>query len=158
RDGSIMLTVGNDGQFNRFCEALGHPEWASDSRFSTGVERIRNRDALIPILEAHFATQDMAPCLDALVKADIPAGAINSIPQVFADPQVISRNLRTPVQQDDHDPLDVIANPIRYTNDPIGAFRRPPVLGEHTDEVLGKLLGYTQEQLAHLTEGGVIRR
>ncbi|HYG41782.1 MAG TPA: CaiB/BaiF CoA-transferase family protein [Bordetella sp.] len=158
RDGSIMLTVGNDAQFIRFCQALGCPEWADDSRFSTGVGRIRNRDALVPILEAHFATRSVAKCLDALVAADIPAGAINNIEQVFADSQVVSRHLRIPVQEDAGTPLDVIANPIRYAHDPIGAYRRPPLLGEHTDEVLGDLLGYTQEELGRLADTGVIGR
>lgn len=159
RDGAIMLTVGNDGQFQRFCQALGHPEWAADTRFATGVARIRNRDTLIPILEAHFATRSTAECLDALVAADIPAGPIHSIEQAFADPQAVARQLRTPVTDDDGGTAhDVIANPIRYANDPTGGYARPPRLGEHTDAVLGDLLGYTPEELERLVQRGVIGR
>jgi len=158
RDGSIMLTVGNDAQFVRFCQALGHPEWADDDRFSSGVARIRNRNALIPILEAHFADRSAATCLEALVAADIPAGAINDIAQVFADPQVASRALRAPVRDDGRDRLEVIANPIRYARDPIDSYARPPLLGEHTDEVLGELLHYSQADLGRLADMDVISR
>ncbi|NYT22969.1 CoA transferase [Alcaligenaceae bacterium] len=158
RDGSIMLTVGNDAQFVRFCKALGHPEWASDERFSSGVARIRNRDILIPILEAHFAGRSAAACLEALVAADVPVGAINDIAQVFSDPQVVSRGLRAPAQNTGGTPFDVITNPIRFAHEPIGSYVRPPLLGEHTDDVLGDLLGYSEQDLARLAEGGVIGR
>ena len=158
RDGSIMLTVGNDAQFVRFCQALGCPEWARDDRFSAGVMRIRNRDTLIPILEAHFAERNAAECLQALVAADIPAGAINNMAQTFADPQVAARTLRAPVRDDGRGPLDVIANPIRFTHDPIDTYIRPPLLGEHTDEVLGGLLCYSAEDLSRLAGTGVIGR
>jgi len=157
-DGAIMLTVGNDGQFARFCEALGHPEWAADGRFSSGVARIKNRDVLIPILEAHFARRTAAECLEALVAADIPAGPINSIEEAFADPQVVARGLRTPARQDGRDAHDVIANPIRYANDPAGDYDRAPLLGEHTDTVLGELLGCSPAELERLARSGVIGR
>ncbi|MGB3287820.1 MAG: CaiB/BaiF CoA-transferase family protein [Burkholderiaceae bacterium] len=158
RDGSIMLTVGNDGQFLRFCQALGNPQWARDERFSTGVMRIRNRHILIPILEAHFAGRHTDECLQALVAADIPAGPINDMEQVFADAQTVSRGLRVPVHDDGRDPLDVIANPIRYAHDPIDTYHRPPLLGEHTDEVLSGLLGYSESDLDRLGHEGIIGR
>lgn len=158
RDGAIMLTVGNDGQFRRFSEALGHPEWATDSRFSTGVARIRNRDVLIPILEAHFAQRGMAECLDALVAADIPVGPINSIEEAFSNPQAISRSLRTPARKDGRETHDVIANPIRYANDQSEGYDAPPLLGEHTDSVLRELLGYSTADLQRLAQLGVIER
>lgn len=155
-DGAVMLTVGNDAQFARFSQALGHPEWAHDERFRSGIQRIKNRDALIPILEAHFATRSAAECLDALVAADIPAGPINNIAQVFDDPQVVSRRLCTPVSDQANPPLNVIANPIRYINEPIARYERPPSLGEHTHEILGKLLSYPEQKLNELAESGVI--
>lgn len=155
-DGAIMLTIGNDGQFQRFCNALGHAEWASDDRFSTGVARIRNRDTLVPILEAHFATQKTAQALEALISAEVPAAAINNIAQMFEDPQVISRQLRTPV----HDPvmngLEVLTNPIRYSCDPITEYQRPPLLGEHTEEVLCELAGMNRHMIAELEKNQVI--
>ncbi|MGE4371239.1 MAG: CoA transferase, partial [Burkholderiaceae bacterium] len=114
------------------------------------------RDALIPILEAHFATRSAAECLDALVAADIPAGPINNIAQVFDDPQVVSRRLCTPVSDQANPPLNVIANPIRYINEPIARYERPPSLGEHTHEILGKLLSYPEQKLNELAESGVI--
>src|SRR5690606_15625070 len=97
-------------------------------------------------------------CLQALVAADIPAGAINDMAQTFADPQVVSRGLRAPVHDDGRRPLDVIANPIRFASDPIENYVRPPLLGEHTDEVLSEMLGYSAEDLARLSNMGVIGR
>lgn len=156
-DGAIMLTVGNDGQFRRFCLALGHPEWAEDDRFSTGVARIRNRDTLIPILEAHFASQRTRQCLDSLIAADIPAGAINDISSVFDDPQVQSRQLRQHIEDPVMKGLDVIANPIRYSREPVSGYARPPLLGEHTYDVISELLEIDCETLTKLDQSGVIK-
>ena len=158
KDGAIMLTVGNDGQFKRFSEALGHPEWAADARFATGVARIRHRDTLVPILEAHFATCHTEDCLQALIAADIPAGPINNIAQVFADQQVVSRALRKSIPDRSGQPMEMIANPIRYTREPITSYLPPPLLGEHTDEVLRERLSYSDAQLAQLQHAGVIHR
>ena len=158
KDGAIMLTVGNDGQFKRFCQALGQPQWATDERFATSVARIRNRDTLVPILEAYFAGCVTKDCLQALIKADIPAGPINNIAQVFADPQVVSRDLHKSIPDRTGDPMDMIANPIRYAREPISSYLPPPRLGEHTDEVLRERLSYSDAQLAQLHLAGVIHR
>jgi crotonobetainyl-CoA:carnitine CoA-transferase CaiB-like acyl-CoA transferase len=156
QDGAIMLTVGNDGQFKRFSQALGHPEWATDERFATGIARIRHRDTLVPILEAHFAACRTADCLADLIAADIPAGPINNIAQVFEDPQVISRALRKSVPDHTGEPMDMISNPIRYEHEPITSYLPPPRLGEHTNEVLREHLSYSDTQLAQLNQAGVI--
>lgn len=158
RDGAIMLTVGNDGQFERFCRALGHPEWATDERFAKGVSRIRHRDILVPMLEAHFAQQEASPCLQALIDADIPAGAINDMAQVFQDPQVQARQLRTRVQDPVAGEFDVLTNPIRYSNEPVADYRCPPLLGEHTQQTLSEWLGLNPEQLDHLERDRTIGR
>lgn len=158
QDGAIMLTVGNDGQFKRFSQALGHPEWAADERFATGIARIRHRDTLVPILEAHFAACRTADCLADLIAADIPAGPINNIAQVFEDPQVISRALRKSVPDHTGEPMDMISNPIRYAHEPITSYLPPPRLGEHTYEVLRERLSYSDTQLAQLNQAGVIHR
>lgn len=158
KDGAIMLTVGNDGQFKRFCEALGHPQWAVDERFATGVARIRHRDILVPILEAHFATCNTQECLQALIDADIPAGPINNIAQVFADQQVVSRGLRKSIPDHLGRPMDMISNPIRYEREPITSYLPPPMLGQHTDDILRERLCFSDAQLEQLQHQGVIRR
>jgi len=141
RDGAIMLTVGNDAQFVRFCRAIDHPELLDDKRFATGVERIRHRDALIPILERIFLAGDVEQWLQRLVELDIPAGPILDMSQVFDDPQARERALRRPATTSAFGPLDLVANPIRYASEPVASYRAPPRLGEHTDEVLSGLLG-----------------
>ncbi len=147
RDGALMLTVGNDAQFVRFCAALGCADLA------TGVERIRHRETLLPMLEAMFATRATADCLQALERAEIPSGAINDMAQVFADPQVASRGLRQPGA--DGAP-DLVANPIRYRHDPIGHPAPPPALGADTDAVLARLLGLGPDEIARLRKQAVI--
>ena len=156
RDGAIMLTVGNDAQFSRFCRALEHPELLEDKRFATGVERIRHRDALIPILERIFLERDVAEWLHRLVELDIPAGPIHDMSQVFADPQAMERALRRPATGSAFGPLDLVANPIRYAAEPVTSYRAPPRLGEHTDEVLSGLLGLGRAELEKLRDTAVI--
>jgi crotonobetainyl-CoA:carnitine CoA-transferase CaiB-like acyl-CoA transferase len=153
REGALMLTVGNDAQFVRFCGALGRAELAADPRFATGVERIRHRETLLPILEAEFATHDAAHWLAALERAEIPSGAINDMAQVFADPQVASRGLRQPGS--DGAP-DLVANPIRYRHDPIAHPAAPPVLGADTDAVLARHLGLGADEIARLRAQSIV--
>ncbi|CAN5327497.1 CaiB/BaiF CoA-transferase family protein [soil metagenome] len=155
-DGAIMLTVGNDGQFVRFCGALGVPQLAADPRFSLGVERIRHRDTLVPMLEGIFLTRDKQHWLDALVAVDIPVGPINDMAAVFADPQVRHRGLRRAVDGDAFGAVDLVANPIRYARDPIERYDAPPLLGEHTAAVLSRLLGLDAQGLESLRAKAVI--
>ncbi len=153
RSGALMLTVGNDAQFVRLCGALERPDLAADARFATGVERIRHRDTLLPILEAVFATRDAAHWLNALERAEIPSGAINDMAQVFADPQVAARGLRQPGR--DGAP-DLVANPIRYRHDPIGTPATPPALGADTDAVLSRHLGLAAGEIAQLRAQAIV--
>ncbi len=156
REGALMLTVGNDAQFVRFCAALGQPGLALDPRFASGVERIRHRDTLIPLLERIFLTQDAAHWLQVLVNADIPVGAINDMAAVFDDPQVQQRQLRRPAEGSAFGRLDLVANPIRYAEQPLHRYQAPPRLGEHTDAVLSQQLGLGAAELAALRDKAVI--
>ena len=156
RDGAIMLTVGNDAQFVRFCRAIEHPTLVDDKRFATGVERIRHREVLIPILERIFAAGDVEHWLQRLVELDIPAGPIHDMSQVFDDPQARERELRRPATASAFGPLDLVANPIRYASEPVTSYRAPPRLGEHTDEVLGRILGLGRAEIESLREQAVI--
>lgn len=154
-DGMIMLTVGNDRQFHRFSAALGHPEWGIDERFATGPARIRNRDALMPMLEAIFRTQSKAHWLRLLVDAEIPSGPINDMAEVFADPQVLHRAMKVHVGPAEAG-VDLIGNPIHFSGEATTPHAPPPTLGQHTDQVLGDLLGLGTEQLAALRAAGAI--
>jgi len=149
-DGLIMLTVGNDSQWLRFCQAIEQPELAADPRFSKATKRIENRELLTPTLEAKFATRGKAYWLDALARADIPSGPVNELDEVFADAQVRHRGMAVPVPHPLSDDLKLISNPIRFSETPLDRYEAPPMLGQHTEAVLRGLLGMTDEELAAL--------
>jgi crotonobetainyl-CoA:carnitine CoA-transferase CaiB-like acyl-CoA transferase len=155
-DGAVMLTVGNDAQFARFAQALGHPEWLQDPRFATGVERIRHREVLIPMLEELFRQQPAQHWLDVLLAADIPCGPIQDLPQVFADPQVRHRGLLEKLPHASGAEVSLVANPIRFREHPIAPGTAPPQLGQHTQSVLATELGLDERELARLRERRVI--
>lgn len=156
KDGAVILTVGNDAQFARFCHALEHEEWLKDERFATGVERIRHRDVLIPILQNVFLERPAAEWIERLQAADVPSGPINDLSQVFEDPQVTHRGLRQQVEHPSGTTLDLVANPIRFRESPMVQGESPPLLGQHTDEILTKQLGLDADRLAALRARKVI--
>lgn len=153
-DGQIILTVGNDSQFSRFCNALGVPHLAEDPRFITGPDRIRHRDTLIPMLDNIFKQQEMAVCLALLNEADIPCGPINDMKAVFDDEHVQHRQIKLALGQDSE--LALINNPIRFSTGQRQEHRRPPGLGEHTDETLKNILGLEQSAIDDLRKQGVL--
>ncbi len=150
RDGQIMLTVGNDAQWRRFCAAIDQPSLADDARFSGVTRRIENREALTPILEVKFAAQTRAYWLNALERAQIPCGPVNELDQVFCDPQVIARGMIVGVKHPMAEALSLIGNPIHYSGTSLNRYEHPPMLGEHTELVLRDLLGYSAEQIGAL--------
>lgn len=149
-DGLIMLTVGNDAQWVRFCQALERPELAADPRFSKATLRIENRELLTPALEAKFATRDKAYWLEALARADIPSGPVNELDEVFADAQVRQRGMAISVPHPLSDGLTLLSNPIRFSDTPLNRYESPPLLGQHTDAILRGVLGMTDAELAAL--------
>jgi len=155
-DGLIVLTVGNDLQWRRFCEAIKKPELAGDPRFSTATRRIENREILSPTLEALFAARDKAHWLELLEAADIPSGPVNELPEVFADPQVRERGMVVSVPHPLTGALDLIANPIRLSATPIDRYEAPPTLGQHTESVLRDLLGMSESEVRALQEAKVV--
>jgi crotonobetainyl-CoA:carnitine CoA-transferase CaiB-like acyl-CoA transferase len=155
-DGHLILAVGNDGQFARFCAVAGHPEWARDERFATNAARVRHRDVLVPLIAQAIATRGQRDWLERLEPVSVPCGPINRIDQVFDDPQVRHRGL---LQRQPH-PLagsvpQVVA-PFRLSATPLAFDRAPPLLGEHTEAVLRERLGLTAARVRELAEGGVI--
>ena len=134
-DSDMILAVGNDGQFARFCQVAGHPEWAQDERFATNPQRVRHRAELIPLLRQTTVMRTTAEWVSALEQADVPCGPVNRLDQVFADPQVQARGIRVDLPH----PLgtvSTVASPVRLSATPVQYRRPPPLVGQHTEEVL----------------------
>lgn len=155
-DGHLVVAVGNDAQFARFCEVIGRPELAGDDRFGTNPRRVEHQEALLPILEDCLARRSRAEWLAALEAAGIPSGPIHSIDEVFADPQVQARGLRIDVEDAQGTPLPGVACPIRYAAEPLAHSRPAPRLGEQTREVLAEELGLAGSEIEALAAAGVI--
>jgi crotonobetainyl-CoA:carnitine CoA-transferase CaiB-like acyl-CoA transferase len=155
-DGYIILAVGNDAQFERFCELAARPELATDERFRTNSERVRHRDALVPEVVAIMQQRSSADWLEALNARGIPCGPINNLDQVFADPQVRHRGLELELEHPTAGSVASVANPILMSQTPIEYERAPPLLGQHTDEVLAGVLELDAEAIASLRAGEII--
>ncbi|MFM6985765.1 MAG: CaiB/BaiF CoA transferase family protein [Hydrogenophaga sp.] len=156
----VILAVGNDGQFARFCEVAGQPELAHDPRFARNADRVRHRSVLVPLLETLFRTRSKADWLGALEAAKVPCGPINNLSEVFADPQVLARGMvqrwQDPRAHPLVDTLDLVASPLKLSVTPVCTDRPPPLLGQHTAEVLGEWLGIDARRLAQLRERGIV--
>jgi crotonobetainyl-CoA:carnitine CoA-transferase CaiB-like acyl-CoA transferase len=158
-DGSkdhIILAVGNDGQFAKFCEVAGRPELAHDPRFAKNQDRVRNRAMLVPVLEALMQQRGKQQWLAALEAAKVPCGAINSIAEVFDDPQVRERGMVHSWEHPFKPGLQLVASPMKLGATPVRTDLPPPLLGQHTDEVLGELLRRSPEELAQLRNRKVV--
>jgi crotonobetainyl-CoA:carnitine CoA-transferase CaiB-like acyl-CoA transferase len=154
-DGHIILAVGNDGQFARFCEVAGCSELATDPRFAKNADRVRHRDVLVPLLAERMKTRAKHGWLAALEAAKVPCGAINSLDEVFADPQVQARGMTVQVPHPLAEDLRLVASPMKFSATPVQYRRPPPLLGEHTAEVLAEL-GIGLAEQAKLKEQGVL--
>ena len=157
-DGAIVLAIGNDAQFQRFCDFAGEPGLASEEKFRTNDARVRNRDELTKRLEPILRRHPSRYWLDGLEPLNVSSGPINTIDQVFDHPQVRHREMeiemRHPLAGDE--PVRLIASPIRMSATPPTYRHPPPTLGQSTDEVLKELLGMGDEELAALRQRGVI--
>ncbi len=154
-DGHIILAVGNDAQFVKFCEIAGQPELARDARFARNADRVRHRETLIPLLDELMTLRGKADWLATLEAAKVPCGPINNLAEVFADRQVRERGMTVEVPHPLAGSVSLVASPMRLSATPVQYRRAPPLLGEHTDEVLGEF-GWTEAQRAALREQGVI--
>ena len=158
QDGNMLLAIGNDGQFQRFCAAAEQPQWASDPRFATNTLRVQNRTALIPAMEAVTRTRTTADWIALLEDKAVPCGPINTIAQAFDDAQVKARGLRVELPRSAGDGIRTIAgvaSPLRLSANPPVLRNAPPALGQHTDEVLTEL-GLGASAIAALRESHVI--
>jgi crotonobetainyl-CoA:carnitine CoA-transferase CaiB-like acyl-CoA transferase len=155
-DGYIILAVGNDSQFLRFCELSGNPELAADERFQKNSNRVRHRDSLLPQIKEIMLQKTSAQWLEALNARGIPCGPINNIEQVFADPQVQHRGMQLELDHPAAGKVAGVASPIRLSLTPIEYQQAPPMLGQHTDDVLSRLLALDAAAIAQLRNDGII--
>ncbi len=157
-DGAMLLAIGNNGQFARFCEAAGHAEWAADERFATNSLRVKHRGVLIPQMQEVTRTRSTADWIALLEDKAVPCGPINNIAQAFDDEQVKARGLAVTLPRDAGDGIAAItgvASPLRLSATPPVLRRAPPALGQHTDEVLAEW-GVDAAQVAALRAAGVL--
>lgn len=154
-DGDVILAVGNDGQFARLCDVLGRSEWIADSRFVTNAQRARNVDELTNLLRIEFLRRKRSDLVSELDRAGVPCGPINSIAEVFREPQVLHRQMLLKMPH----PLGVdvpqVACPIKFSNNPITYRTAPPLLGQQSDSIL-RDLGYPPEHIDALKASGVV--
>ena len=154
-DGDMILAIGNDGQFARFCEIAGHAEWAADERFATNAARVKHRSELLPLLRQATVMKTTAAWVGLLESAAVPCGPINDLAGVFADPQVLHRGLKIEMPHAAGGSAPQVANPIRFSVTPIDYRLAPPPLGHDTEAVLREL-GRSAEEIAALRAAGVV--
>src|SRR5690606_15969430 len=155
-DGYMILAVGNDGQFKRLCQTAGCAELADDARFATNKARVENRAVLIPLLKQKTVLRGTAEWIALLEQAGVPCGPINTLAEVFADPQVTARRLKIEMPHPSAGTVPLVASPIRLSATPVEYRNAPPLLGEHTESVLRRRLGLGQEEIDGLRGAGVI--
>ncbi len=154
-DGDFILVVGNDGQFVKLCEVLGVADWARDERFATNAQRVRNIAVLAALLEERFALWKRADLIAALDGAGVPAGAINNVPEVFEDPQVKHREMLKSVPHPSGVMVPQVGTPMRFSDAQLKTCDAPPLLGQHSDDIL-QTLGYDAAAIAALRTSGAI--
>jgi formyl-CoA transferase len=155
-DGHVIVAVGNDGQYAKFCEIAGRPDLATDKRFARNADRVRNRAVLVPLLEDLVRARPVAFWTARLEQAGIPCGPINSIAQALADPQIVARGLQVELPHPLAGKVALVGTPLRMSASPPVLDRAPPTLGQHTDEVLRELAGVDATTLAALRARQVI--
>jgi crotonobetainyl-CoA:carnitine CoA-transferase CaiB-like acyl-CoA transferase len=154
-DSHLIMVCTTNPQFDRLCTVIGRPDLAGDPRFASNVLRRQNRPALAVELTRALTTRTAAEWSEAFEEAGIPSSAINHMDEVFADPQVVARGLRVKLPHASGKTISVVRSPLRFSQTPV-SHRPPPQLGEHTDDVLGGVLGKSREELARLRAAGAI--
>src|SRR5438105_7987538 len=149
-DGRVILACGNDNLYRKFCEAAGRPELADDPRFATNGTRVENRGEMTRLLQGIFLKRTTRAWVELLDAAGVPNGPINDVAQVFREPQVKARGTRMELPHGAGASLPMVASPMRFSETPLEYRCAPPLLGEHTDEVLRGLLGKTESDLGRL--------
>jgi crotonobetainyl-CoA:carnitine CoA-transferase CaiB-like acyl-CoA transferase len=155
-DGEVIVACGNDNLYRKLCEAAGSGALASDARFATNGKRVENRAELTRLLQEIFSKRTTKEWVEVLEAAGVPNGPINNVAQVFEEPQVKARGIHLKLDHPVAGKVDSVASPMRFSATPLAFERAPPVLGQHTDEVLRDLLGKSEAELAKLRSDGVL--
>ena len=155
-DDSFVIACGNDGQFRTLCTVIGQPELADDPRFVDNPGRVKHRASLVDELNQALGAQPRDHWLEALPAAGVPAGSVNTIADAFNEPQLIHRGARIDLSHPTAGSAPGVANPIKFSESPVEYRSAPPLLGQHTDDVLGDVLGFGAEELDALRASGVI--
>ena len=155
-DDFLILAIGNDGQWRRFCETAGVGAWAQDARFATNPDRVAHRDVLIPMLENLFRQKTVAEWLQLCADADVPAGPVNTLDKVFADPQALARGMLVEMPHPTAGSVKLAGSPLVLSTTPTQMRQPPPTLGQHTDEILKELLVLDDNAIAGLRRDEVV--
>ncbi|MGB4107278.1 MAG: CaiB/BaiF CoA-transferase family protein [Alphaproteobacteria bacterium] len=159
KDGHIVAAVGNNEQFARFCKILGHEEWAKDERFAKNTARVINRGILIPMIESAIKKKTSAEWIAAMQDANVPGGPVNTMDQVFAMDQIQHREMEITMKHPAAaQPVKLVGSPLKLSETPVSYELAPPTLGQHTQEVLEKMLNLSADRLARLEKAGIIER
>jgi crotonobetainyl-CoA:carnitine CoA-transferase CaiB-like acyl-CoA transferase len=156
KDRPIAVAVANQKLWVAFCKLVAREEWIDDPRFATNPRRVENRAALLPLVAELMAQRTCDEWVGLLVRGEIPCGPVNDMQRLFGDPQVLHRRMVAEIPHPTIGALRLTGVPIKYSDTPATIRRPPPLLGEHTDEVLEELLGYGPEAIADLRARGVI--
>ena len=155
-DGEVIVACGNDNLFRKFCDAAGHPELAKDPRFVTNGKRVENRAEMTRLIQEIFGKRTTAEWLALLESAGVPNGPINNIAQVFEEPQVKARGVKIELDHAAAGRLPLVASPMRFSGTPLDYRLAPPLLGEHTDQVLKDFLKLNDNEIAKLRSDGIV--
>src|SRR5262249_5755509 len=155
-DGHLILGVANDRQFTSFARVAGAESLSADPRFATNAARVGHRALLVGLLAPIMARQTTAAWIDMLEAANVPCGPINKVDQVFADPQAIARGLTVSMEHATAGPIDLVASPLRLSKTPPEYRSAPPLLGEHTNDILDRMLAIQPSEIARLRREKII--
>jgi crotonobetainyl-CoA:carnitine CoA-transferase CaiB-like acyl-CoA transferase len=156
RDGYLIIGAGNDRLWKAFCEVIGAPEWTDDPRFDTNLKRVERREELVRLIEQRLQARGRDEWIAAFAAAGLPTGPINTVDQVFEDPQVLHRGMAQEIEHPTAGRVKLVGIPVKFTATPGEIRLPPPLLGQHTEEVLTGLLGLTAQEIAALRADGVI--
>ncbi len=155
-DGYLILAVGNDSQFKSFCAVAGLDDLPADERYATNRNRVANRDTLVPLIRQAMVLKTTDEWIAALEKANVPCGPINTLDRVFDNPQVKHRGLVKHLDHPTAGTVPTVGNPIRFSKTPITDEKAPPMLGQHSDEILRKVADLSDDQIAKLRDAGIV--
>jgi crotonobetainyl-CoA:carnitine CoA-transferase CaiB-like acyl-CoA transferase len=155
-DGSVILACGNDNLFSKFCEAAGCKHLVTDERFARNAGRVQNRGVLVPLLNDVFAQKTTKEWVSILEEAGVPNGPINSIAEAFEEEQVKARGVKFDLPHPKGGSVPMISSPMKFSATPLNQDTAPPTLGQHTEAVLGAMLGYSAEKIAQLRAAGAL--